>query len=615
MTKKLFWITQQPTFNTELADNIASTAVDLSGNVYVSYISEGGGVISGQTGTGGSYVVVFKIESTTGNCLWTIQKSFGPTGLYAFPTIATGFDGYVYLAFYTGGTSSGQSLTGSSDMVVYKLDPINGNTIWISQQPAFNTSSPNEDHYVKNIAVGPSGNIYVTYFTSGGTASGQTSLGSNDIVVFKLEPINGNCLWVSQKNNFNTPSADNASGICVDGLDNIYVSYQTFSGTVSGQTSAGQSDIVVFKLEPINGDCLWVSQQPIFNTPNPDTFPQIACDTAGNVYIAYGTTGVTSGQTSFGGSSVAVCKLETTMGNVVWITQQPIFNGVNVVIPTTSISVDSLGDIYVAYASSDALSGMTYSSTYEITIFKLISSDGTCKWVVRQNSYGSSGGAGDVYPSIALDSSGNIMVSYMTQGGTASGQTNTGGQDIVVFKLSQEDEQPPCFNHGTKILCSLNNRDEYIPVQEITQGVMVKTYRHGYRRVEMCGSGSFVNDVDKWENSMYIMKKSGPMTDDLIVTGGHSILIDHPPMDKEEIELQRKYCGDVIFSIDNMYMIMASVSKQFTQIKNTNLYTYYHLVLEDDGEDNRHYGIWANGVLTESQSRKGFMNHHYDVIS
>ena len=40
-------------------------------------------------------------------------------------------------------------------------------------------------------------------------------------------------------------------------------------------------------------------------------------------------------------------------------------------------------------------------------------------------------------------------------------------------------------------------------------------------------------------------------------------------------------------------------------------FTYYHLTVESDGDENKRYGIWANGILSETPSKKQFLNHKY----
>ena len=54
-------------------------------------------------------------------------------------------------------------------------------------------------------------------------------------------------------------------------------------------------------------------------------------------------------------------------------------------------------------------------------------------------------------------------------------------------------------------------------------------------------------------------------------------------------------------------MLHVSSSSLFEKIDNTNIYTYYHFTLENNGNDEERYGVWANGVLTETPSKKQFL--------
>jgi hypothetical protein len=55
---------------------------------------------------------------------------------------------------------------------------------------------------------------------------------------------------------------------------------------------------------------------------------------------------------------------------------------------------------------------------------------------------------------------------------------------------------------------------------------------------------------------------------------------------------------------------LSAVSDQFVKLDKINLYTYYHFVLENNGNDER-FGVWANGVLVESSCMQHFINHIY----
>jgi hypothetical protein len=154
---------------------------------------------------------------------------------------------------------------------------------------------------------------------------------------------------------------------------------------------------------------------------------------------------------------------------------------------------------------------------------------------------------------------------------------------------------PPCFNKGTKILCqncNLSDPDIYIPIEDITLNTFVKTYKNNYVKVKNIINGSFINDPNKFSKCMYKMKKTDNMIDDLIVTGRHSILLDNLTNFERRKQI---FFGGSISKIENKYLLIAAASNKFEQIKDEEEYTYYHLILE-----NKRYGIWANGILTES---------------
>ena len=182
----------------------------------------------------------------------------------------------------------------------------------------------------------------------------------------------------------------------------------------------------------------------------------------------------------------------------------------------------------------------------------------------------------------------------------------------VMFNITQLLD-PQCFNEGTKIL-SLNKnlREEYIPIENLRKGDYVKTYKHGYKKIDLIGNNPMLNNPDKFSECMYIMQKTeeNGLIEDLIVTGGHSILVDNIDILKREND---KILGSSI-KIDDKYLLVASLSKQFIKIENNNLYTYYHFILENNGNNDKRYGVWANGILTETPSKKQFMEHKYTLL-
>jgi hypothetical protein len=172
---------------------------------------------------------------------------------------------------------------------------------------------------------------------------------------------------------------------------------------------------------------------------------------------------------------------------------------------------------------------------------------------------------------------------------------------------------PFCFNHDTKILClNKNLEEEYVPIQNLRKGDLVKTYLHGYRKIESIGKGQFYNNPNDWKKCMYKMVKSedNNLIDDLIVTGAHSILVNK--LNNDERKQQLSYLFNE--TIDDKFLLLASVSNKFVKIEDNQLYTYYHLVPENNGKDSQRFGIWANGILTETPSKIQFIKYNYQEI-
>jgi hypothetical protein len=164
-----------------------------------------------------------------------------------------------------------------------------------------------------------------------------------------------------------------------------------------------------------------------------------------------------------------------------------------------------------------------------------------------------------------------------------------------------------CFNEGSQILyLNKKMKDKYIAIENLKKGDFVKTFKHGYRKISKIIKGSFKNNPNIWNMCMYKMVKteSNGLLEDLIVTGGHSIMVDSIT---EEQQSKYDEMGLTDFSkqtIDGKHLLLACVSDQFAPMPDNEVYTYYHLLLENNNDEEERFWIYANGILTETPNEK-----------
>jgi hypothetical protein len=172
------------------------------------------------------------------------------------------------------------------------------------------------------------------------------------------------------------------------------------------------------------------------------------------------------------------------------------------------------------------------------------------------------------------------------------GATATQSFNIMVRK-------PVCFNEGTKILCLKNGEEQYVAVEQLREGDEVKTLNHGYKKIIDLRKGNYrLNRLA--DMGIYKMKKQGNMIADLEMTGLHCILVD--PNDSKYADDIKRQGGlkNEKFFVDGKFRLRANQSHEFEQMECKD-YTIYSFALEDQQEQ---YGIWANGVLAETTSKR-----------
>jgi len=157
-----------------------------------------------------------------------------------------------------------------------------------------------------------------------------------------------------------------------------------------------------------------------------------------------------------------------------------------------------------------------------------------------------------------------------------------------------------CFKEDSKILCLVDNEEKYIPIQHIKVGDLVKTYLHGYKKVEVIGS-SIINNSGNSERTKdklykYTQENYPEVSEDLVITGGHSILVDE--LSEEQKEATEKY-WKIFHKTDDKYRLLSVVNNKAVPYENSGDFNIYHLALESDNEL-LNFGIYANGLLVES---------------
>ena len=162
----------------------------------------------------------------------------------------------------------------------------------------------------------------------------------------------------------------------------------------------------------------------------------------------------------------------------------------------------------------------------------------------------------------------------------------------------------PCFLEGSKILCMVEGKEEYRPIETLRNGTLVKTSRDGFKPVAMIGHSKIYNPSNNSRSTERLYrcpKKNYPeLTEDLIITGQHSILVD--TLTEEQRKLALELTGN-IYVTDKKYRLIAAVDERAEPYTTEGVFTIWHIALEHDNYY-MNYGIYANGLLVETMSRR-----------
>jgi hypothetical protein len=161
-----------------------------------------------------------------------------------------------------------------------------------------------------------------------------------------------------------------------------------------------------------------------------------------------------------------------------------------------------------------------------------------------------------------------------------------------------------CFKEDTKILCKINNTEEYIPIQALRKGDLVKTSLNGFKSIDMIGWQDINHIISETRipNQLYVCSKENfpEATEDLIITGAHSILVDSiTDTHREKIDV---VLGKIYITGDK-YRLPACIDERTRIYEKEGKTTIYHFALENENYY-MNYGIYANGILVETSSKR-----------
>jgi hypothetical protein len=176
-----------------------------------------------------------------------------------------------------------------------------------------------------------------------------------------------------------------------------------------------------------------------------------------------------------------------------------------------------------------------------------------------------------------------------------------------------------CFKEDTQIL----TYDGYKLIQDLQKGDLVKTSQNGYKPIYKIGHSKIIqqSSEDRIKDQLYKCSTENfpEVFEDLVLTGCHCILVDKFKDEKEREEAKKinrvnANNDDDDYITENKYRLPACVDERTTVYEVEGEHTIYHFALEND-DYYMNYGVYANGLLVESTSKRFMDETHMNEIT
>jgi hypothetical protein len=177
-----------------------------------------------------------------------------------------------------------------------------------------------------------------------------------------------------------------------------------------------------------------------------------------------------------------------------------------------------------------------------------------------------------------------------------------------IFSYDLPPDVLPCFLADSKVLTDKG----LVCIQLLKKGDLVQTLNDGLLPIKFVGKRSFFNKLTEERINPHLYKLNKvdfpELLENLFITGGHPLLVDDKDLDEETKKklLDMVDYGTPIIT-EGKYRVFACVHPKAELWNDEKKHDIFDIVLENE-DPKKNYGIWVNGILTESMDEEYFLN-------